>query len=328
MFRRVTQGEEKQEMWRFWSALVCSMIVGQPAAAKDMSFFTLAGGDVGGNYFATARAICDEVNRAMKGEMRCSPEATPGSVYNLAGLGSGQIDFAIVQSDWLLAAREGTDVFASRGAMADLRGVLPLYQEQITILAGKDTAIQSPAGLTGARVDLGSPASGRRATAENILKQINIEPAMFSQLSELSISASIDELCAGRIDAIILVTGHPDFSVRRALGECGARLVPFVNAEHAEQIEAAGLYTRSDIPAGTYGVGTAAIPTFAVTATIVTRLSMEEPPDKRVLAVISSIRAAQASLRRRLPVLVNFNPDSAWNVKLGVDVHPDVNAAK
>jgi uncharacterized protein len=328
MFRRVTQGEEKQEMWRFWSALVCSMIVGQPAAAKDMSFFTLAGGDVGGNYFATARAICDEVNRAMKGEMRCSPEATPGSVYNLAGLGSGQIDFAIVQSDWLLAAREGTDVFASRGAMADLRGVLSLYQEQITILAGKDTAIQSPAGLTGARVDLGSPASGRRATAENILKQINIEPAMFSQLSELSISASIDELCAGRIDAIILVTGHPDFSVRRALGECGARLVPFVNAEHAEQIEAAGLYTRSDIPAGTYGVGTAAIPTFAVTATIVTRLSMEEPPDKRVLAVISSIRAAQASLRRRLPVLVNFNPDSAWNVKLGVDVHPDVNAAK
>jgi uncharacterized protein len=328
MVMRVTQGEEKQEMWRFWSALVCSLIVGHPAAAMDQSFFTLAGGDVGGNYFATARAICAEVNRAMKGAMRCSPEATAGSVYNLAGLGSGQIDFAIVQSDWLLAAREGKGVFGARGAMADLRGVLPLYQEQITILAGKDTAIQSPAGLTGARVDLGSPASGRRATAENILKQINIEPAMFSQLSELSISASIDELCAGRVDAIILVTGHPDFSVRRALGECGARLVPFVNAEYAAQIEAAGLYTRADIPAGTYGAGTAAIPTFAVTATIVTRLSMEERPDTRVLAMVSAVRAAQASLRRRLPVLVKFNPDIAWSAKLGVDVHPDIPAAR
>jgi uncharacterized protein len=311
-------------MQRILSALLFALVLGRPAAAQDQSFFTLAGGDVGGNYFATARAICAEVNRAMKGEMRCSPEATAGSVYNLAGLGSGQIDFAIVQSDWLLAAREGKGVFAARGAIADLRGVLPLYQEQITILAGKDTAIQSPAGLTGARVDLGSAASGRRATAENILKQINIEPAMFSQLSELSISASIDELCAGRIDAIILVTGHPDFSVRRALGECGARLVPFVNVEHAEQIEAAGLYTRADIPAGTYGPGTPAIPTFAVTATIVTRLSTEERPDKRVLAMVSAVRAAQGSLRRRLPVLANFNADSAWNGKLGVDVHPDV----
>jgi uncharacterized protein len=315
-------------MQRFLLAFLLGLCLSQPAAAQDQSFFTLAGGDVGGNYFATARAICAEVNRAMKGEMRCSPEATPGSVYNLAGLGSGQIDFAIVQSDWLLAAREGKDVFAARGVMADLRGVLPLYQEQITILAGKDTAIQSPAGLNGARVDLGSPASGRRATAENILKQISIEPAMFSQLSELSISASIDELCAGRIDAIILVTGHPDFSVRRALGECGARLVPFVNAELAAQIEAAGLYTRSDIPAGTYGVGTAAIPTFAVTATIVTRLSADEQPDKRVVSMVGAVRAAQASLRRRLPVLANFNADAVWNEKLGVAAHPDVAAAK
>jgi uncharacterized protein len=312
------------DMRRLLSAVLLAIALCAPAAAKNQSFFTLAGGDVGGNYFATARAICAEVNRAMKGEMRCSPEATPGSVYNLAGLRSGQIDFAMVQSDWLLAARDGKGVFAASGPMPDLRGVMPLYQEQITILAGKDTAIQSPAGLTGARVDLGSPASGRRATAENILKQINIEPAMFSLLSELSISASIDELCAGRIDAVILVTGHPDFSVRRALGECGARLVPFVNAEHAAQIEAAGLYTRADILAGTYGAGTAAIPTFAVTATIVTRLSMEERPDKRVLAMISAVRAAQGSLRRRLPVLVNFNPDAAWSDKLGVGAHPDV----
>ncbi len=310
-------------MWRFWSALVCSLIVGQPAIAQGQSFFTLAGGDVGGNYFATARAICAEVNRAMKGEMRCSPEATPGSVYNLAGLGSGQIDFAIVQSDWLLAAREGKGVFSGRGAMGDLRGVLALYQEQITILAGKDTSIHSAAGLTGARVDLGSPASGRRATSENILSQIGIEPAMFSLLSELSISASIDELCAGRIDAVVLVTGHPDFFVRRAIGECGARLVPFVSVGNAAKIEAAGLYARSEIPAGTYGAGTAAIPTFAVTATIVTRLSAERP-DTRVAAMISAVRSAQASLRRRLPVLVNFNPDAVWSDKLGVDVHPDV----
>jgi uncharacterized protein len=313
-------------MWRFLSALFLTLTLGQPCAAKDQSFFTLAGGDVGGNYFATARAICAEVNRALKGDMRCSPEATPGSVYNLAGLGDGQIDFAIVQSDWLSAAREGTGVFSPIGKMADLRGVLSLYQEQITILAGEDTAILSPAGLTGARVDLGSPASGRRATAENLLAQIKIDPAMFSYLSELSIGAAIDELCAGRIDAVILVTGHPDFSVRRAIGECNARLVPFVDAEHADEIESAGLYARSAIPAGTYGAAIPAIPTFAVTATLVTRLAATERPDRRVKAIVGAVRSAQASLRRRLPVLANFNAEAVWSKSLGVDAHPDVQA--
>jgi uncharacterized protein len=313
-------------MWRFLSALFLTLGLAQPCAAKDQSFFTLAGGDVGGNYFATARAICAEVNRVMKGDMRCSPEATPGSVYNLAGLGDGQIDFAIVQSDWLLAAREGAGVFSGSGKMADLRGVLSLYQEQITILAGKDTTILSPAGLTGARVDLGSPASGRRATAENLLAQIKIDPAMFSYLSELSIGAAIDELCAGRIDAVILVTGHPDFSVRRAIGECNARLVPFVDAKHADEIEAAGLYTRSAIPAGTYGAALPAVPTFAVTATLVTRLAAAERPDQRVKAIVGAVRSAQASLRRRLPVLANLNANAAWAKSLGVEAHPDVPA--
>jgi uncharacterized protein len=314
-------------MQRFLLALLLGLCLSQPASAKDMSFFTLAGGDVGGNYFATARAICAEVNRAMKGEMRCSPEATPGSVYNLDGLAAGQIDFAIVQSDWLAAARDGKGVFAAAGPMPDLRGVMPLYQEQITLIAGKDASMSGPAGLVGARVDLGSAASGRRATAENLLAQINITPAMFSQLSELSVGSAIDELCAGRIDAVILVTGHPDFFVRRAIGECQARLIPFASADHAAQIESAGLYTRSVIPAGAYGAAVPAIPTFAVTATLVTRLAKLEGRDPRVAAIVTTIRAAQTALSRRLPVLANLNASAVWPKALGVEAHPDVPAA-
>jgi uncharacterized protein len=320
--------QKDMKMWRFLSVFVAALTFCAPAAAKDMSFFTLAGGDVGGNYFATARAICAEVNRAMKGEIRCSPEATPGSVYNLDGLAAGQIDFAIVQSDWLSAARDGKGVFAASGPMPDLRGVMPLYQEQITLIAGKDTPISGPADLAGARVDLGSAASGRRATAENLLAQIDMTPAQFSQLSELSVGSAIDELCAGRIDAVILVTGHPDFFVRRAIGECQARLIPFASAGHAEQIESAGLYIRSVIPAGTYGAAVPAIPTFAVTATLVTRLAKVESRDPRVAAIVNTVRAAQTALSRKLPVLANLNARAVWPKTLGVEAHPDVTAVK
>lgn len=315
-------------MWRFLTLVALLLAPVRPAFSQDQSFFTLAGGDVGGNYFATARAICAEVNHAMKGDMRCSPEATPGSVYNLAALASGQIDFAIVQSDWLSAARDGVGAFSSNGPMGDLRGVMPLYQEQFTLIAAKDAPISGVLGLAGMRVDLGPAASGRRASAENLFGQIGLKTDAFRQLSELGVSAAVDELCAGRLDAIVLVTGHPDFFVRRAIGECSAKLVPFENGQYGKQIEAAGLYAKSAIPAGTYGATVPAIPTYAVTATLVTRRPADSEADRRVVAIVNAVRDAQASLSRRVAVLTSLNASAKWSDSLGVTAHPDIPAVK
>jgi uncharacterized protein len=315
-------------MWRILIFFALAISAVRSASAQETTFFTLAGGDVGGNYFATARAICAEVNNATKGQMRCSPEATPGSVYNLAGLASGQIDFAIVQSDWLSAAREGVGAFALNGPMRDLRGVMPLYKEQFTLLAAKDSPIAGPAGLAKARVDLGPPSSGRRASSERLLTQMGIEPAMFGQLSELGISAAIDELCAGRLDAVVLVTGHPDFFVRRAIGECEAKLVPFQSAAHAAKIEAAGLYKPSAIPSGAYGAEVSAALTYEVTATLVTRRPPDAEPDRRVEAIVSAVRAAQTALSRRVAVLSNLTAKTEWDDNFGVTAHPDIPAIR
>jgi uncharacterized protein len=46
--------------------------------------------------------------------MRCSPDPTPGSVYNVVALAEGQIDFALVQSDAHHFAVTGTGPFAAR----------------------------------------------------------------------------------------------------------------------------------------------------------------------------------------------------------------------
>ena len=299
------------------------LFAASPVAAQDTGFFTLAGGDVNGNYFATARAICAVVNAAARGDARCSPEATPGSVYNLDGLASGEIDFAIVQSDWLIAARDGTSVFAGLGPMVDLRGIASLYDEQITLLASKDADLTSPSGLVGLRVDLGPAASGRRATSGRILAVMNIDPAQFAVLSELPTSGAIDELCAGRLDAVILVTGHPDLLVARAIGECGARIVPFADTAHAAQVAQTGLYKASDIPAGTYGANTPAVPTYAVTATLVTR-THGETPDARVPVIVSAMRNAEDSLKRRVRVLAGLDLATPWPDTLGIAAHPDI----
>jgi hypothetical protein len=56
MFARITR-LKAQGMQRILLALLIALVLGHPAVAKDQSFNTLAGGDVSGNYFATASAM-------------------------------------------------------------------------------------------------------------------------------------------------------------------------------------------------------------------------------------------------------------------------------
>ena len=46
-----------------------------------------------------------------------------------------------MQSDWQSAAYDGTDTFAAAGPMTDLRSVMSLYPEAITMLARPDSGI-------------------------------------------------------------------------------------------------------------------------------------------------------------------------------------------
>ena len=55
-----------------------------PLRSQDLTFFTVGSGELGGGYYVAAAALCDAVNRAEHGAMRCSPEPTSGSLYNLA----------------------------------------------------------------------------------------------------------------------------------------------------------------------------------------------------------------------------------------------------
>ncbi len=186
-------------------------------------FFTLAGGDVGGNYFAVARAICREINRTSAPPWRCSPEADAGFVYNLVGLRSGELDFAIVQSDWLASARGGTGRFRRDRAIcrpARCRGTLP----------GGDHPDRC-GRLWGCR-NRGPFGTARRHRPTDIRASCNGGPYLCRHavrswqpwhIVRTARSRGVDELCGGRLDAIFLVVGHPDATVARG----------WTNAEHA-----------------------------------------------------------------------------------------------
>ena len=178
--------------------LIAVLTFAQPLSARELRLFSIGSGDLDGGYFAAARAICEVINRTDGKRLRCSPESTPGSLYNLVALDKGQLDLAIVQSDWQKHAFKGTSVFASGGPMTRLRSVMSLYPEPFNLIVRKKARIESFRDLVGKRVDIGQPSSGRQATMRAAMEAFGIKLTDFQFVAELPSSDAIYELCGGR----------------------------------------------------------------------------------------------------------------------------------
>jgi hypothetical protein len=300
------------------------LIFSLPLAADDLRFFTIGAGDVSGSYYAAAQAICEVVNRAERGRLRCSPDPTQGSIYNLDALRKGQIDFAIVQSDWHREAFEGKGIYARDGHFEDLRSVLSLYEEPITIVTRRGSGINQLADLVGKRIEIGRPASGRRATIERLFVALALAPKKFAKLVELSASGALDELCAGALDATILVVGHPNATIGRVLSTCDADLIPVSGPKLASVMEGQPDYSQSVIPKSHYPELSADVSTYAVTATLVTRATMDAVI---VQSLVRHVLDQREALAQRAPVLSDLAPLRMLRQGLTAPLHTGAKAA-
>jgi TRAP transporter TAXI family solute receptor len=300
-------------------AIAVAFAFAAPAGAQGLRLFTLGSGEVGGSYFAAADAICNLLNRDHRGVLRCSPEATPGSLYNIAALRDGQLDFAFVQSDWQRSAYEGRPPFAAAGPMDDLRSVMSLYPEAITVLARSDVGVTGLDDIRGLRVDVGPPASGRQATVGYLLGAAGLERADFAALLELPANTSVDELCAGHVDVSILVVGHPNPAVARAMQDCGPQIVPLSGPRIDPIFAGSGEYTSVVIRRSAYPGLAADVPTYAAIATVVTHASMDAD---LVEALVAATLDGLPELAVRAPVLAGLDPTAMSATGLAAPLHP------
>lgn len=274
------------------------------APAQDVEFFSLASGGVSGGYYSAAQAICDVVNGA-DGDLYCSPEPTSGSLYNLDALAEGEVEFALVQSDWQTYAYEGTDLFADARPMTNLRSVMSLYPEMVTILTTLDSGIVDSTGLQGARVDIGQSSSGRYATLTRLIETLGLSRSYFARLSEFADTAAIAELCAGRLDAVALIVGHPNAAVARALRTCDIRLASFSGPLIDEAFGDSPNYVSAEIPKEAYPELDSDVDTYAVMATVVTRADVGE---ELVGAMVAGTLGALDDIGIATPILSGLDP--------------------
>ncbi len=225
-------------------------------------------GVITGGYFPTGGAICRLIN-ARYTQPYCAAPSSDGSRDNLAALSEGRVHLAIVQSDWQFHAYHGNLDFAEVGPNRDLRSILSLYKEPLTLVARRGADVASVTDLRGKRIGVGAPGSGQRAVIEGLLRTLGWDEAAFEAVRELADAARLETFCAGELDAIAVATGHPSGLVHEATASCDGVLVALADAEADRLIADNPFYAKAVIPGDLYPGNPEPIESIGVSATLV-----------------------------------------------------------
>ena len=286
-----------------------------PVLGADEVLVSIGTGELNGVYYPVGKAICATVNQDIRAHgVRCSPETTPGSVYNIDALRSGELDFAIVQSDVQYAAYNGRGVWLGY-PFADLRSVMSLYPELVTVMARADSSIRNLPDLAGRRVSVGSRDSGTRATWDTIQAELGWHGSDQVHPVEVRTDATVSALCSGTIDASLIIVGHPSAAVTAQRAACATNFVAVDGHAIDKLLHDYPYYQRGTI--GTAYELATEIPTFGVRATLVTSASV----DTRVVAAVAKALITHLSeLRSLLPSVALDKTNKAED--LTAPLHP------
>ncbi|MEM7443496.1 MAG: TAXI family TRAP transporter solute-binding subunit [Pseudomonadota bacterium] len=188
----------------------------------------IASGVMAGVYYPVANILSD----AAGGGFEVLP--TTGSMENLVRLASGEVDFAIALSDRVEQAIDGSTPFDQAGLGEDLRLVMALFAEPLTILVRANDEIQSLSDLADRTVNLGTQGN----PVEHLFRMTLDASGLVHEEEDyryIPLSEQAQALCDGEVDAIGYIAVHPSGTVYQATTLCDVRILP-IDGDAAETL--------------------------------------------------------------------------------------------
>ncbi len=273
-----------------------------------------------GVYYPAGGAICRLVKRGIKEHgIRCFVEPTSGSVYNLRALRHGELDLAIAQADWIYNAHKGTEDFSEDGSDSTLRLVFALHTEAFTVLARADSDIKKIADLEHKRIGIGDDGSGTRATAEEFIKAEGWNKDSFTEVLGLKPAEQGKALCAGKVDAILFTTGHPNGGTQETTSACATHLIAVQGPKIDKLIKDNPYYVHVTLPGGMYRGSPNPVSTFGVKAELVTSSKVS---DDIIYQVVKAVFDNLDNFKTLHPVFSTLNKQQMVSEGLIVPLHP------
>lgn len=238
----------------------------QKSSSGGKKFLNIATGGTAGTYYPIGGAMAEIFNKNIK-DMNASAQSTGATVANINMLKDGSVDVAIVQNDITYYAANGTEMFKDK-KVTNLKGIATLYPETCQFVTLDKSGIKSIADLKGKRVAVGAAGSGAEANARQILETYGITYDDIT-VQYLSFGEAASALKDGNVDAAFLTAGYPTAAVQDISAQNKIQILS-IDADKADALIAKyPFYTKTVIPAGTYGGFDVDVQTVSVMAMLV-----------------------------------------------------------
>ena len=232
---------------------------------------TLATGGTSGTYY-TVGGVLKTVLDSKLTLSTLNVESTGASVANVNMITDGEAQMAILQSDVINYAHEGTNSFDGAPETNAL-WVAGIYNETVQILA--KPGINTVSDLKGKTICVGDVGSGTEINAWQVLGAAGLTKDDVNAVNG-SFQDGVDQLKDGKIDAAFTVAGAPTTAIVDYATTNTLNLVSLSDEELAAIQEAYPFLIRDDLAAGTYTGQDADVTCVAIQATLVASEELSE----------------------------------------------------
>ncbi len=304
-----------------FTAVALSLALGATtsfAAQPEQQFISIGTGGVTGVFYTAGNSICRMLNKDRKEHgIRCSAEATGGSVYNVNTISQKELDFGVVQSDVQAAAVEGNRMFEGK-TNESLRSIFSMHSEPIHIMTRTEAGIKSFQDLKGKRVNIGNPGSGQRGMMDLMMSQAGWTKNTFSIAAELKSSEQAEALCDDKFDATFWAAGLPNGAAQEATTTCDVTIIPMDDEISKAVLAAYPAFAPATIPGGIYRGNDNDIPSFGPKGTLV---SSTEVSEDIVYQLVKAVFENLDSFKKLHPAFGSLTPEEMIGTALVAPLH-------
>jgi len=300
--------------------------------AQDMKFFRIGSGSAGGSYYPIAGLISQSIS-SPPGSRKCEDggpcgvpglvsiaQSSNGSVANVNGIKSGQLEAGLTQSDVAFWAHSGTGLFEGQEAFSGLRAIAALFPESIHVVAAKNSDIKTVNDFKGKTVGLGAQASGALVGARFIIDAYGLKEGDDFTPELIHSARSAERIKDGQADAFITVTGYPQSAITELTASVGAKLVPVDGEARKKIVDSYPFYAPNVIPGGVYAGNPDDTQTIAVSGVLVTSIEQDEEMVYQITKALFN-KTSQKLFKNGHAKGKDINLETAMN-GLGVPLHP------
>lgn len=205
-------------------------------------------------YYPIGSNICRLINHNRnKLHMDCRALLSAGSFRNLQLLSSGEVSFAIAQSDLTRDAVLGSGLFAKLGPNNKLKLVAALHEEPLVIVVRAESEIKSLDDLAGKVINLGENISTNVKNLTDLIFKIKgWSNTTFKRITNFNVEEQPEALCNKYTDVMLLIAGTPNKIVQKVARLCEVRIIEITDPAILGVIENDGVFIKTTIPGGVY----------------------------------------------------------------------------